>query len=191
MAWGMGNCPPHSPHPAHSPILQILVLPPPHPDSPGNTVTCAVVTVSDTRDPETDKSGQIIQQLLIGANHVVEVYKIIKDEPAQIQEQIELLGKNTTLDVVIFNGGTGIAPRDTTYDAIEKLLEKTLPGFGELFRFLSYQEIGSRAIASRAVAGVYQNKLIFSLPGSSNAVRLGMEMLILPEMAHLVSQMQM
>ncbi|MBE9200988.1 MULTISPECIES: MogA/MoaB family molybdenum cofactor biosynthesis protein [unclassified Nodularia (in: cyanobacteria)] len=167
------------------------MLPPPHPDSPGNTVTCAVVTVSDTRDPETDKSGQIIQQLLIGANHVVEVYKIIKDEPAQIQEQIELLGKNTTLDVVIFNGGTGIAPRDTTYDAIEKLLEKTLPGFGELFRFLSYQEIGSRAIASRAVAGVYQNKLIFSLPGSSNAVRLGMEMLILPEMAHLVSQMQM
>ena len=162
----------------------------PHPDSPGNTVTCAVVTVSDTRDPETDKSGQIIQQLLVGANHVVGVYKIIKDEPAQIQAQIKLLGGNTNLNVVIFNGGTGIAPRDTTYDAIEKLLEKTLPGFGELFRFLSYQEIGSRAIASRAVAGVYQNKLIFSLPGSSNAVRLGMEMLILPEMAHLVSQMQ-
>ncbi|BAZ48161.1 molybdenum cofactor synthesis domain-containing protein [Nostoc sp. NIES-4103] len=162
----------------------------PHPDSPGITVTCAVVTVSDTRTAETDKSGQIIQQLLVGADHAVGAYTIIKDEPAQIQQQIELLGQNPHLDVVIFNGGTGIAPRDTTYDAIEKLLEKTLPGFGELFRFLSYQEIGSRAIASRAVAGIYQNKLIFSLPGSSNAVRLGMEKLILPELAHLVSQMQ-
>jgi molybdopterin adenylyltransferase len=167
------------------------VSPQPHPDSPGNTVTCAVITVSDTRNPETDKSGQMIQQLLMAADHVVGVYKIIKDEPTQIQAQIELLGNNTNLDVIICNGGTGIAPRDTTYDAIEKLLEKTLPGFGELFRFLSYQEIGSRAIASRAVAGVYHNKLIFSLPGSSNAVRLGMEKLILPEMAHLVSQMRM
>ncbi|MBW4560180.1 MAG: molybdenum cofactor biosynthesis protein MoaB [Mojavia pulchra JT2-VF2] len=161
----------------------------PHPDSLGIMVNCAVVTISDTRFPETDKSGQIIQKLLLNANHAIGAYKIIKDEPAQIQEQIELLGKSANLDVVIFNGGTGIAPRDTTYDAIEKLLEKTLPGFGELFRFLSYQEIGSRAIASRAVAGVYQNKLIFSLPGSSNAVQLGMEKLILPELVHLVSQM--
>ncbi|WP_414561888.1 MogA/MoaB family molybdenum cofactor biosynthesis protein [Anabaena sp. CCY 9613] len=162
----------------------------PHPDSPGITVTCAVVTVSDTRIPETDKSGQIIKQLLVGAKHVVLAYAIIKDEPTQIQQQIQRLSESANLDVVIFNGGTGIAPRDTTYDAIEKLLEKILPGFGELFRFLSYQEIGSRAIASRAVAGVYQNKLIFSLPGSSNAVRLGMEKLILPEMVHLVSQMR-
>ncbi|BAZ28987.1 molybdenum cofactor synthesis domain-containing protein [Cylindrospermum sp. NIES-4074] len=162
----------------------------PHPDSAGITVNCAVVTVSDTRSPQTDKSGQLIQQLLLCANHTVAAYKIIQDEPAQIQEQIELLGKSANLDAVIFNGGTGIAPRDTTYDAIEQLLEKTLPGFGELFRFLSYQEIGSRAIASRAVAGVYQNKLIFSLPGSSNAVRLAMEKLILPELPHLVSQMR-
>ncbi|MEH2293540.1 MogA/MoaB family molybdenum cofactor biosynthesis protein [Nostoc sp.] len=160
----------------------------PHPDSPIITVTCAVVTVSDTRTFETDKSGQLIQQLLLGANHTVGAYTIIKDEPTQIQGQIENLGKSLNLDAVIFNGGTGIAPRDTTYDAIENLLEKTLPGFGELFRFLSYQEIGSRAIASRAVAGVYQNKLIFSLPGSSNAVRLAMEKLILPELTHLVSQ---
>ncbi|MFH7025683.1 MAG: molybdenum cofactor biosynthesis protein B [Heteroscytonema crispum UTEX LB 1556] len=162
----------------------------PHPDSPGMTVTCAVVTVSDTRSPETDKSGQLIQQLLLNANHAVAAYTIIKDEPAQIQGQLELLDIRTHLDAVIFNGGTGIAPRDTTYDAIEKLLEKTLSGFGEIFRFLSYQEIGSRAIASRAVAGVYQNKLIFSLPGSSNAVRLAMEKLILPELPHLVSQMR-
>jgi molybdopterin adenylyltransferase len=166
------------------------MTPQPHSDSPGISVTCAVVTVSDTRSPQTDKSGQLIQQLLLGAKHAVAAYAIIKDEPAQIQKQIELLGQNMNLDVVIFNGGTGIAPRDTTYDAIEKLLEKTLPGFGELFRFLSYQEIGSRAIASRAVAGVYQHKLIFSLPGSSNAVQLGMEKLILPELAHLVSQLK-
>ncbi|MDZ8086625.1 MAG: molybdenum cofactor biosynthesis protein B [Nostoc sp. DedQUE12b] len=164
------------------------MMPQPHPDSPGVLVTCAVVTVSDTRTLETDKSGQLIQQLLLDANHAVGAYTIIKDEPAQIQGQIENLGKSANLDAVIFNGGTGIAPRDTTYDAIEKLLEKTLPGFGELFRFLSYQEIGSRAIASRAVAGVYQNKLIFLLPGSSNAVRLAMEKLILPELTHLVSQ---
>jgi molybdenum cofactor biosynthesis protein B len=162
----------------------------PHPDSPGITVTCAVVTVSDTRTTETDKSGQLIQQLLSDANHKIGAYTIIKDEPAQIQHQIELLGKRQSLDVVIFNGGTGIAPRDTTYDAIEKLLEKTLPGFGELFRFLSYQEIGSRAMASRAVAGVYQQKLIFSLPGSTNAVQLAMEKLILPELVHLVEQLR-
>lgn len=174
-------------HPSHALLPMTLQ---PHPDSPGISVTCAVVTVSDTRSPETDKSGQLIQQLLLGANHVVAAYAIIKDEPAQIQAQIELLGQNTNLDVIIFNGGTGIAPRDTTYDAIEKLLEKTLPGFGELFRFLSYQEIGSRAIASRAVAGVYQHKLIFSLPGSSNAVQLAMEKLILPELTHLVSQLK-
>jgi molybdenum cofactor biosynthesis protein B len=162
----------------------------PHPDILTIAIACAVVTVSDTRSPETDKSGQLIQQLLQRANHVVGAYTIIKDEPAQIQGQIELLGKDANLDVVLFNGGTGIAPRDTTYDAIEKLLEKTLPGFGELFRFLSYQEIGSRAIASRAIAGIYQNKLIFSLPGSTNAVRLGMEKLILPELTHLVNQMR-
>ncbi|ARV62753.1 molybdenum cofactor biosynthesis protein [Nostocales cyanobacterium HT-58-2] len=162
----------------------------PHPDSPNTTVTCAVVTVSDTRSPETDKSGQLIQELLHNANHAVEAYTIVKDEPVQIQEQMEQLSKHSSLDVMIFNGGTGIAPRDTTYDAIEKLLEKTLPGFGELFRFLSYQEIGSRSLASRAVAGIYQQKVIFSLPGSSHAVRLAMEKLILPELVHLVGQMR-
>ncbi|MEH2070632.1 MAG: MogA/MoaB family molybdenum cofactor biosynthesis protein [Nostoc sp.] len=162
----------------------------PHPDSSGMTLTCAVVTVSDTRTFETDKSGQLIQQLLIAANHAVGAYTIIKDEPAQVQQQIENLGKSAFLDALIFNGGTGIAPRDTTYDAIEQLLEKTLPGFGELFRYLSYQQIGSRAIASRAVAGVYQNKLIFSLPGSSNGVQLAMEKLILPELTHLLSQIR-
>lgn len=161
----------------------------PHPDITKITVNCAVITVSDTRSFESDRSGSLIKQLLLDANHVVGDYAIVKDEPAQIREQIAELGERLDLDAVIFNGGTGIAPRDTTYDAIEALLEKTLPGFGELFRWLSYQEIGSRAIASRAIAGVYQSKLIFSLPGSTNAVKLGMQQLILPELTHLVSQL--
>ena len=162
----------------------------PHPDISQIKVNCAVITVSDTRTPQTDRSGNLIQQLLSNANHKIETYKILKDKPAQIQEYLKVLGKESNLDAIILNGGTGIAPRDTTYDAIEKLLEKTLPGFGEIFRFLSYQEIGSRAIASRAVAGVHQQKLVFSLPGSSNAVRLAMEKLILPELVHLVGQLR-
>lgn len=157
----------------------------PHPDREKITVHCAVITVSDTRTEETDTSGRLIQQLLKDAEHEIVAYRLVKDEPAAIKEQIEQLKSNIPLDVLIFNGGTGIAPRDTTYDAIASLLHKTLPGFGEIFRYLSFAEIGSRAIA-----GVYQNKLIFSLPGSSNAVKLGMSQLILPEIVHLVKQLQ-
>ena len=111
----------------------------PHPDRGKIVVNCAVITVSDTRSHLTDKSGQLIQQLLLNASRAVGYYTIIKDEPTQITSQLQALNN---IDVVIFNGGTGIAPRDTTYDAIASLLEKTLPGFGELFRYLSYQEIG-------------------------------------------------
>ncbi|MBD1893434.1 MULTISPECIES: MogA/MoaB family molybdenum cofactor biosynthesis protein [unclassified Coleofasciculus] len=162
----------------------------PHPDPERMTVTCAVITVSDTRSPETDKSGQLIKQLLRDAGHAVSEYAILKDEPKQIRAHLQALAQRPDLDALIFNGGTGIAPRDTTYDALESLLSKILPGFGELFRFLSYQEIGSRAIASRAVAGVYQTKLVFSIPGSTNAVKLAIQQLILPELVHLVSQLQ-
>lgn len=161
----------------------------PHPDLAPMTVNCAVITVSDTRSPQTDKSGQLIQQLLLEAGHAVNVYTILKDEPEQIQSQLQALGERSDVDAVIFNGGTGIAPRDTTYDALERLLEKTLPGFGEVFRFLSYQEIGSRAIASRAVAGVYQAKLVFSIPGSTGAVKLAIKKMILPEITHLITQL--
>ncbi|UBF29635.1 MogA/MoaB family molybdenum cofactor biosynthesis protein [Kovacikia minuta CCNUW1] len=164
--------------------------PTPHPDAAEFVVTCAVITVSDTRTVETDKSGLRIRQLLEEAGHRVGAYAIVKDEPDQIRSQIASLSQQDELDALIFNGGTGIAPRDTTYDAIEGLLEKTLPGFGELFRGLSYQEIGSRAIASRAVAGVFRTKLVFSIPGSTNAVTLAMQKLILPELRHLVSQLK-
>ncbi|BAU63730.1 molybdenum cofactor synthesis domain-containing protein [Stanieria sp. NIES-3757] len=162
----------------------------PHPDTNFWEITCGVITISDTRTSETDRSGQIIRQLLFDSGYQVGAYQIVKDEPEQIISQLTQLSDRDDLAALIFNGGTGIAPRDTTYEAIANRLEKTLPGFGELFRWLSYQEIGSRAIASRAIAGIYQQKLIFSLPGSSNAVRLAMSKLILPELTHLVKQLQ-
>lgn len=162
----------------------------PHPDPEIISLGCAIITVSDTRTKETDKSGQFIQEILRIYGHSTIEYLIIKDEKLAVVTQIEDLCQREDIDAVIFNGGTGIAPRDTTYDAIEHLLEKTLPGFGELFRWLSYQEIGSRAIASRAVAGIYKSKLVFSLPGSTNAVKLAVEKLILPELVHLLLQLR-
>lgn len=162
----------------------------PHPDTEEFVVRCAVITVSDSRTMEDDRSGQLIQQRLTAAGHQIQVYTLVPDEPVQIQAQIQALKQQPDVDVLIFNGGTGIAPRDTTYDAIAALLEKTLPGFGELFRGLSYQEIGSRAIASRAIAGTIGHQLIFSIPGSTKAVALAMEKLILPELRHLVNQLK-
>ena len=163
----------------------------PHPDSSAQTVvTCAVITVSDTRTPATDKSGLLMQSLLTAAGHQVAHYQIVKDEPAQIDTLIQDLAAHPDIQAILLSGGTGIAPRDTTYDAVAQLLEKELPGFGEIFRQLSYAEIGSRAIASRAVAGVYARTLIFSLPGSSKAVDLAMNALILPELVHLTNLLQ-
>ena len=162
----------------------------PHPDIKSKSIACAVVTVSDTRTVATDRSGKSISQLLEAAGHEVKYYSIIQDEPDQIKEILLYLSSLGEMEALIFNGGTGIAPRDNTYEAISSLLQKTLPGFGELFRFLSYQEIGSRALASRAVAGIYAQKLIFSLPGSTNAVKLALSKLILPELVHLVGQLK-
>lgn len=160
----------------------------PHPDRPDQpAVACALLTVSDTRTPETDKSGQLMQAQLTAAGHRVSHYQIVKDEPEQIAALVQRLASQSDIQAIILSGGTGIAPRDTTYDAIAHLLEKELPGFGEIFRQLSYAEIGSRAIASRAVAGICNATLIFSLPGSSKAVALAMEALILPEIRHLTS----
>lgn len=162
----------------------------PHPDDQPVTARCAILTVSDTRTIATDRSGQLLQTLLRGASHTVTAYEICPDEPAQIRQQVEQWGQHPGIDVVITTGGTGIAPRDTTYDAIAALLHPTLPGFGELFRMLSFEEIGSRAMASRATAGVYCDTWVFVLPGSSNGVRLAMERLILPELTHLLTQLR-
>ncbi|MGB3291454.1 MAG: MogA/MoaB family molybdenum cofactor biosynthesis protein [Phormidesmis sp.] len=164
----------------------------PHPDRPDRqAIACAVLTVSDTRTPSTDTSGQFMQSQLIAAGHQVSHYQIIQDEPAQITALVQSLAADAAIQAILLNGGTGIAPRDTTYDAIAALLTKTLPGFGEIFRQLSYAEIGSRAIASRAIAGIHthssKSTLIFSVPGSSKAVQLAMDALILPELVHLTA----
>ena len=160
----------------------------PHPDKQAVAVKCAVITVSDTRTPQSDRSGQIIQQLLQNAGHEILTYTIVKDDPQAIQDLLDYLEYQFELEAIIFSGGTGIAPRDTTYDVVSNWLTKTIPGFGEIFRYLSYQEIGSRAISSRAVAGVRNQKLVFSLPGSANAVQLAVDRLILPELNHLLKQ---
>jgi molybdenum cofactor biosynthesis protein B len=162
----------------------------PHPDASPIEMTCAVITVSDTRTVETDASGREIQSALTRSGYVIGLYRIVADDPPQIQSLLREIGDRGDIDALILNGGTGIAPRDTTYDALVPLLEKTLPGFGELFRYLSYSDIGSRAIASRAIAGTYRGLLVFSLPGSTNAVQLALEKLILPEIDHLVRQMK-
>ena len=162
----------------------------PHPDQGQQAVSCAVLTLSDTRTLETDQSGQLICAQLAAAQHRVAAYEILPDEPTQVQQRVRDWVADPTIAVVLLNGGTGIAPRDTTYEAIAALLTKPLPGFGELFRLLSYGEIGSRAMASRAIAGVCDTTLIFSMPGSSKAVALAMERLILPELVHLTTQLR-
>jgi molybdopterin adenylyltransferase len=148
------------------------------------SVPLAIVTVSDTRTPETDTSGQIIRTLAEAAGHRVVGHRIVKDEPMQVEAALEEFA-TTAARLIIFNGGTGISQRDRTYDVISRKLEKTLPGFGELFRMLSYEQVGAAAMLSRATAGVYRNKVIFSTPGSPDAVRLAVEKLILPEIQHL------
>ena len=154
-------------------------------DELSSQVRCAVLTISDTRTPETDTSGAAIRTALTQAGHDVVRYNLVRDEP----EQIDALVRTCAAEgckLIITNGGTGIARRDSTFEAIDSLLEKRLPGFGELFRMLSYQEIGAAAMLSRATAGVYGGALIFCLPGSTNAVRLALEQLIVPQLAHLV-----
>ena len=143
-----------------------------------------VLTASDTRTAAKDKSGQLIQQMFEAAGHRVEFYRIVRDQADTISVTIvENLGE---LDAMIVTGGTGVAPRDVTADAVKKLLGTELPGFGELFRMLSYQEIGSAALASRAIAGMRDGKFLAALPGSTGGCRLAMEKLILPELGHLV-----
>ncbi len=147
-------------------------------------VRCAVVTVSDTRTEATDTSGRFIRDRLTGSGFEVVRYAITPDEPVRIKTLIDELAG--TVDAVLLNGGTGISARDQTIDVLQGRLEKELPGFGELFRMLSYEEIGAGAMLSRATAGVYRNTLYVAMPGSTNAVKLAMTKLVLPELEHLV-----
>lgn len=150
-----------------------------------DAVTLAIVTVSDTRTPENDANRAYIEARMTELGHIIAAYRLIKDEPDQVAAALDELAALPDVRIVLFNGGTGIAPRDTTYDVISARLEKTLPGFGELFRMLSYHEVGAAAMLSRATAGVYKNTLIISMPGSTNAVRTALEKLIIPELNHL------
>lgn len=154
-------------------------------------VACKVITVSDTRDKTTDKSGKLMMDLLEGAGHNVISYCIVKDEADELRTEVLKGCNDPEIDVVLINGGTGIALRDITIETVKALFDKEISGFGELFRMLSYQEdIGSAAILSRAVAGTIKDKAVFSTPGSSGAVKLAMNKLILPELGHVVRELK-
>jgi molybdenum cofactor biosynthesis protein B len=148
-------------------------------------VHVAIVTVSDTRTRENDTGGDLIENRITVAGHKVVFRTIVKDEPAQIGALLDQIVNETDARLILFTGGTGIAPRDTTYDVLAGKLEKTMPGFGELFRMLSYQEVGAAAMLSRATAGTYRGRVVISMPGSPNAVQVAMDKLIMPEIQHL------
>jgi molybdenum cofactor biosynthesis protein B len=152
------------------------------------SVPTAVIVVSDTRTPDTDTSGQRVADLLAAAGHPVRGRSVAKDEAAAIAAELRAALEREDVNAVILTGGTGVAPRDVTPDSVEPLLERVLPGFGELLRVLSYEEIGSAALLSRALAGIAAGKPVFVIPGSRGAVQLAMEKLILPELGHLAAE---
>lgn len=147
-----------------------------------------VLTISDTRTEETDESGNLCISLIETAGHTVLGRSILPDDPQRVLAACRALAGK--VDAILLSGGTGVAPRDATYEAVSALIEKKLEGFGELFRMLSFAEVGSRAMVSRAVAGIFENTVLFSMPGSTKAVRLAMEKLICPELGHIVGEMK-
>jgi molybdopterin adenylyltransferase len=161
-----------------------------HKESAPETVRVAILTISDTRTLETDTGGDIAQELLEGAGQEVVERQIVRDEVSGIRNSLIDLLARSDVDAVVATGGTGISARDTTYEVVERMLEKTLDGFGEIFRMLSYEEIGSAAIMSRALAGSVGSKFVASLPGSRNAVRLAVEKLLVPELSHVVFELR-
>jgi molybdenum cofactor biosynthesis protein B len=152
------------------------------------SVRCAIITISDTRSFDTDTAGAAIASMLVGAGHEVAGRTIVKDDPAQVQDAIEQQLGTGDAQAIITTGGTGITARDSTYEAVTALLDKRLDGFGELFRMLSYQQIGPAAMLSRACAGLIRGRIIVALPGSEAAVRLAMDRLLIPELGHLVRE---
>ena len=161
-----------------------------HRESAPETVRVAVLTISDTRKPETDTGGEVVEESMRGAGHEVVAREIVRDEAASIRTTLVDLLARADVDAVVTTGGTGISARDTTYEVVDRMIEKKLDGFGELFRMLSYEEIGAAAVLSRAVAGAVGTKLVASLPGSRNAVGLAMEKLLVPEIAHIVFELR-
>ena len=160
-----------------------------HPAAPVSA-SVALLTVSDTRDESNDRSGAAARRLLLAAGHRVVDYRILPDEPQRVREQVLDWLARPDCEAVIVSGGTGISTRDRTHEALAGLLDRRLDGFGELFRALSYEQIGSAAMLSRAVGGIAAGRLLFSLPGATQAVELGLEKLILPELAHLLAELR-
>jgi molybdenum cofactor biosynthesis protein B len=152
------------------------------------SVACYVLTVSDTKTPETDTSGTVIRELLTAAGHRVAGSSIVRDEPAEVARLVKLACADPAVHAVILTGGTGITSRDSTFEAVEALLDKRLPGFGELFRMLSFAEVGAAAMLSRAQMGIHARRIVVSLPGSPNACRLALEKLLIPELGHLLRE---
>jgi len=163
-------------------------VPDQHRQSAPDSVACAVVTVSDTRTVETDTGGQAVCERLVAAGFQVATRQIIPDEPATMRPLLEKLAAEAGVDVVLLTGGTGLSSRDQTYETVAALLTRQLPGYGELFRMLSFQEIGPAAMLSRAVGGLIGQTVVLSMPGSPAAVRLAMEQIIVPELRHLVRE---
>lgn len=159
-----------------------------HRQSSPTHLTCAVITVSDTRTLANDTGGQAVIDHLTAAGHQVAVREIIPDEPSRLRPLVDRLAAQADLDAILLTGGTGIGSRDLTYETINAMLSKPLPGYGELFRMLSYAEIGPAAILSRALGGLIGRKVVLTMPGSPNGVRLAMEKIIIPELAHLVRE---
>ena len=159
-----------------------------HKEKAPASVNCAVLTISDTRTEQDDEAGRIIRQKLSDSGHRVISYYILKDEANPIEKKIHELLREEELQVIITNGGTGVSRRDITVETVSPILEKKLDGFGELFRSLTYQEIGTGSIMSRALAGVAGGKVIICLPGSPEAINLAMDRIILPEIGHLVRE---
>lgn len=151
-------------------------------------VGCFVLTISDTKAPDTDTSGRLIRDLLAAAGHRVAGAAIVRDEPADVERVVREACARPDVQVVVCTGGTGITSRDSTFEAIERLLDKRLPGFGELFRMLSYADVGPAAMLSRAQLGIHARRIVVSLPGSPNACRLALEKLLVPELGHLVRE---
>lgn len=152
-------------------------------------VRCMILTVSSSRTYETDLNGKEMRAQLEGVGHAVTEYQICKDEYSSIQRWLKVAAARADIDVVIISGGTGIAIEDTTYEAVRDSLDKEMPGFGEIFRYISFsEEIGTAAITSRAIAGVRDGKAIFSLPGATAAVKLGMEKIIVPELKNVIRE---
>ena len=161
-----------------------------HKESAPETLRVAILTISDTRTPETDTGGDVAEELLEGAGQEVVERRIVRDEVSGIRNNLIDLLARSDVDAVVTTGGTGISARDTTYEVVERMVEKRLDGFGEIFRMLSYEEIGSAAIMSRALAGSVGTKFVASLPGSRNAVRLAVEKLLVPELSHVVFELR-